>query len=186
MCHIFVARFKGSEIEKSERVFTVKQEMSMPNDKLNRRDFVKSAVGASAAVSLLGRAPAVSGDVLGANGNINVALIGVGGRGNDLLGWVMKTGEQPNTPATTRAGVFGCSPVFITQPSKSFPRPPTPIKATLMLPFAPSTLPDTAGARPRTFIAAPAATADFTKSRRFSLSFGILISCLSLKKRSIS
>jgi len=71
----------------------------MSNNKLNRRDFVKSAVAAGAAMNVLGRAPAVSGNVLGANGNINVALIGVGGRGNDLLGWVMKTGEQPNTPA---------------------------------------------------------------------------------------
>ena len=60
-------------------------------NKLNRRDFVKSAVGAGAAIKVFGRAPAVSGRVLGANGNINVALIGVGGRGNDLLEWVMKT-----------------------------------------------------------------------------------------------
>jgi predicted dehydrogenase len=67
--------------------------------KLNRRDFVKSAVGAGAALNVLGRAPMVLGDVRGANGHINVALIGVGGRGTDLLGWVMKTGEQPATPA---------------------------------------------------------------------------------------
>src|SRR6267143_3455940 len=67
--------------------------------KLNRREFVKSAVGAGAALNVLGRAPMVLGDVRGANGHINVALIGVGGRGADLLGWVMKTGEQPATPA---------------------------------------------------------------------------------------
>jgi predicted dehydrogenase len=71
--------------------------------KLNRRDFVKSAIGAGAAMKVFGRAPAVSGKVLGANGHINVALIGVGGRGSDLLGWVMKTGEQPNTPASVVA-----------------------------------------------------------------------------------
>lgn len=71
----------------------------MSDQKLNRRDFVKSAVAAGAAIGTLGRAPAVSGAVLGSNGNINVALIGVGGRGSDLLQWVMKTGEQPNTPA---------------------------------------------------------------------------------------
>jgi predicted dehydrogenase len=67
--------------------------------KLNRRDFVKSAIGAGAAMNILGRAPAVSGRVLGANGHINVALIGAGGRGSDLLGWVMRTGDQPTTPA---------------------------------------------------------------------------------------
>ena len=38
----------------------------------------------------------------GANGNINVALIGVGGRGNDLLDWVMKTGR-----ATKHSGQGG-------------------------------------------------------------------------------
>jgi predicted dehydrogenase len=68
-------------------------------NKLNRRDFVKSAVGAGAALKFFGRMPAVSGRVLGANGNINVALIGIGGRGYGLLEWVMKTGEQENTPA---------------------------------------------------------------------------------------
>ena len=42
-------------------------------NKLNRRDFVKSAVGAGAAMQAFGRAPAVSGSVMGANGHINVA-----------------------------------------------------------------------------------------------------------------
>jgi predicted dehydrogenase len=67
--------------------------------KLNRRDFVKSAIGAGAAMKLMGRAPDAFGNVRGANDHINIGLIGVGGRGTDLLGWVMKTGEQPNTPA---------------------------------------------------------------------------------------
>jgi predicted dehydrogenase len=67
--------------------------------KLNRRDFVKSAVGAGAAIRVLGRAPMVMGNVRGANDHISIGMIGVGGRGTDLLGWVMKTGEQPNTPA---------------------------------------------------------------------------------------
>jgi len=71
----------------------------MSKESLNRRDFVKSAIGAGVALKVFGRAPAVSGNVLGSNGNINVALIGVGGRGEGLLEWVMKTGEQPNTPA---------------------------------------------------------------------------------------
>jgi predicted dehydrogenase len=71
----------------------------MSNMRLNRRDFVKSAVGAGVAIKSLGRAPDVFGNVRGANDHINVAVIGVGGRGRDLLGWVMRTGEQPNTPA---------------------------------------------------------------------------------------
>jgi predicted dehydrogenase len=71
----------------------------MSKVKLNRRDFVKSAVGAGVALKALGRAPGVMGNVAGANDHINVAVIGVGGRGRDLLGWVMKTGEQPATPA---------------------------------------------------------------------------------------
>ena len=48
--------------------------------KLNRRDFVKSAIGAGAALNVLGRAPMVLGDVRGANGHINIGMIGVGGR----------------------------------------------------------------------------------------------------------
>ncbi|HEX8091063.1 MAG TPA: Gfo/Idh/MocA family oxidoreductase, partial [Blastocatellia bacterium] len=71
----------------------------MSKMKLNRRDFVKSAVGAGVALKALGGAPGVMGNVAGANDRINVAVIGVGGRGRDLLGWVMKTGEQPATQA---------------------------------------------------------------------------------------
>jgi len=67
--------------------------------KLNRRDFVKSAIGAGAAMKLMGRAPDAFSNVRGANDHINIGMIGVGGRGTDLLGWVMKTGEQPDTPA---------------------------------------------------------------------------------------
>ncbi|HKS39215.1 MAG TPA: Gfo/Idh/MocA family oxidoreductase [Blastocatellia bacterium] len=71
----------------------------MSDMKVNRRDFVKLAVGAGLAASTLTSARSVSGNVIGANGNINVGLIGVGGRGRGLLDWVMKTGEQPSTPA---------------------------------------------------------------------------------------
>src|SRR5262249_45117400 len=45
----------------------------------------------------------VKGKVLGANNQIHIGIIGVGGRGRDLLNWVMKTGEQPNTPAKVLA-----------------------------------------------------------------------------------
>jgi predicted dehydrogenase len=44
-------------------------------------------------------ARSVLGNVIGANGNINVGLIGVGGRGRGLLDWVTLAGQQPNTPA---------------------------------------------------------------------------------------
>jgi predicted dehydrogenase len=71
----------------------------MSKMKLNRRDFVKSAVGAGIALKTFGHARGVMGNTTSPNDHINVALIGVGGRGHDLLGWVMKTGEQPNTPA---------------------------------------------------------------------------------------
>src|SRR4030095_11629427 len=84
-------------------------------NKLNRRDFVKSALGASAAMNVLGRTPTVMGNVRGANEHINVALIGVGGRGNDLLEWVMKTGEQPTTPAK----VVAVSDVYVKRLNKA-------------------------------------------------------------------
>ena len=70
----------------------------MANDKLNRRDFVKSAVAAGAVATVLGK-PAISSRILGANDQINVAMIGVGGRGRDLLSWVRSTGAGPKTPA---------------------------------------------------------------------------------------
>jgi predicted dehydrogenase len=70
----------------------------MSDSKINRRDFVKTAVAAGAAIGALGRAPSVNGRVLGANDRINVGLVGVGGRGRGLLEWVMKTGEQPASP----------------------------------------------------------------------------------------
>jgi predicted dehydrogenase len=43
--------------------------------------------------------PAVRGRIIGANGRINVGVIGVGGRGRGLVEWAMRTGEQEKTPA---------------------------------------------------------------------------------------
>ncbi|HLG17262.1 MAG TPA: Gfo/Idh/MocA family oxidoreductase [Blastocatellia bacterium] len=71
----------------------------MPKDKLNRRDFVKSAVAAGAVAATLTSTRSVHARVLGANDRINVGLIGAGGRGSDLLKWVMDTGMKPDTPA---------------------------------------------------------------------------------------
>ncbi len=71
----------------------------MSDMKVNRRDFVKLTVGAGLAVSTLNSTRSVLGNVIGANGNINVGVIGVGGRGRGLLDWAMHTGQQPSTPA---------------------------------------------------------------------------------------
>jgi len=72
-------------------------------------------------MKVFGRAPAVSGKVLGANGNINVALIGVGGRGSDLLEMGDEDGEQPNTPRQGGRGL-GCLCEALEQSQK---RPPS-------------------------------------------------------------
>ena len=77
------------------------REKTMSDNRFNRRDFVKTAVGAGLAVSALG--PAVRGHILGSNDRINIGLIGVGGRGRSLLEWAMKTGQQETTPATVVA-----------------------------------------------------------------------------------
>ena len=71
----------------------------MSDNKVHRRDFVKSAVGAGVAITAFGRLGSVRGDVLGANGKINLGIIGVGGRGRSLLDWAMRTGAQEKTPA---------------------------------------------------------------------------------------
>src|SRR5690349_19159859 len=73
----------------------------MSDHKFNRRDFVKTAVGAGLAIGALG--PAARGRILGANDRINLGLIGAGGRGRDLLAWAIKTGQQETTPAAVVA-----------------------------------------------------------------------------------
>ncbi|HEU4391521.1 MAG TPA: Gfo/Idh/MocA family oxidoreductase [Blastocatellia bacterium] len=71
----------------------------MPDSKMKRRDFVKSAAGATAVLGALASTSSKGGGVLGANDRVNVGVIGVGGRGRALLDWVIKTGQMPNTPA---------------------------------------------------------------------------------------
>ena len=66
----------------------------MERVKVGRREFVKSAVGAGMALGVVGRAAPAQARILGANDRINVAVIGVGGRGAYLLRWVMETGGQ--------------------------------------------------------------------------------------------
>jgi predicted dehydrogenase len=71
----------------------------MAETRINRRDFVKSVAVAGVAAAALGRAGSAQGRVIGANDNINIGLIGAGGRGRDLLQWAMLTGKGPDTPA---------------------------------------------------------------------------------------
>ena len=51
----------------------------MSDSRINRRDFVKTAVAAGAALSALSRSASVNARVIGANDQINVGVIGVGG-----------------------------------------------------------------------------------------------------------
>lgn len=64
--------------------------------KVDRRDFVKTGVSASVAAGVLA---GTGTRVFGANDRINLAVIGVGGRGSHLLQWAMETGQKPGTPA---------------------------------------------------------------------------------------
>ncbi len=62
---------------------------------LNRRDFVRNAVGAGTALGLARplAAQAAQGRVAGANDRINLGIIGVGGRGSSLLRQFLRIGE---------------------------------------------------------------------------------------------
>jgi predicted dehydrogenase len=73
----------------------------MSESKVNRRDFVKTAVTAGAAFTILKDAASVYGTP--ANGQIQFGLIGSGGRGRDILKWAMDTGKEANTPARALA-----------------------------------------------------------------------------------
>ncbi|MDX1982538.1 MAG: Gfo/Idh/MocA family oxidoreductase [Bryobacteraceae bacterium] len=69
---------------------------------VNRRDFLKHAGGASAAIGAASQAfarPAakMSGRVIGANDRINVACIGSGGRGHYVTGVFHKLGAENNS-----------------------------------------------------------------------------------------
>jgi predicted dehydrogenase len=72
------------------------------NDSLNRRDFVKSAAGASATLGLTTKALAATsrklspGRVIGANDRINVGVIGAGGRGVHVASRFAAIGEKTN------------------------------------------------------------------------------------------
>ncbi|MDQ3650221.1 MAG: Gfo/Idh/MocA family oxidoreductase [Acidobacteriota bacterium] len=71
----------------------------MSNGKVDRRGFVKTAVGAGVGAGLLNSTRTVHGRILGANDRINLGVIGVGGRGTYLIKWAMDSGQKPTTPA---------------------------------------------------------------------------------------
>jgi predicted dehydrogenase len=66
-----------------------------PQTGVNRRDFVRSALAAGAATGLAPHmAAAQAADKPAASDRINVAVIGVGGRGTSLLGQLLNMGEE--------------------------------------------------------------------------------------------
>ena len=71
----------------------------MSGGKLGRRQFVKSAIGAGVALGAASPAVFAQEKVEGANDRLQLAVIGVGGRGRYLLRWVMETGGQMAPPA---------------------------------------------------------------------------------------
>ena len=73
----------------------------MSESNVNRRDFVKTAVGAGAALTILKNSRSVYGTP--ANGHIQFGLIGAGGRGSSILKWAIDTGKDEKTPAQALA-----------------------------------------------------------------------------------
>src|SRR5215468_10565408 len=73
----------------------------MSESKVNRRDFVKTAVGAGAVLTILKDSRSAYGTP--ANDQIQFGAIGVGGRGFSILNWAMTTGKDEKTPAKALA-----------------------------------------------------------------------------------
>jgi predicted dehydrogenase len=63
------------------------------SNKIARRRFVKAGLVAAGATAVYPRDAHTSTRVLGANDRINIGMIGVGGRGSDLIRWVMDVGK---------------------------------------------------------------------------------------------
>jgi len=69
----------------------------MTDDRVfNRREFVKTAVGAGVAIGVLGTVRPAHSRVIGANDRINLGIIGVGGRGNYLAREFSSLAEKQN------------------------------------------------------------------------------------------
>jgi len=65
------------------------------SDKLKRREFMKQSVTAAGASVVLANRN-VHAQVVGSNDRINIGMIGVGGRGTDLLRWVQEIAKAKN------------------------------------------------------------------------------------------
>ena len=79
----------------------------MNHDKsVSRRSFVKTTVGAGVALSALGRVRPAKARIVGANDRINLAVIGVGGRGNGLARSFAELSESQNLQITTVCDVY--------------------------------------------------------------------------------
>src|SRR5689334_14999556 len=72
---------------------------------VNRRDFVKSATGIAAGMGFAGRALSAQ-RVIGANDRINVASIGVGGRGTWDTEVFAKVGKEANAQIVAVCDVY--------------------------------------------------------------------------------
>ena len=63
------------------------------SEKIARREFVKRSMTAAGAGVVLSRGN-VHARVLGSNDRINLGVIGVCGRGTDVMKWAMETGKK--------------------------------------------------------------------------------------------
>ncbi len=73
---------------------------------LNRREIVKTAVGAGTTLGLLGQPRPAQARVLGANDRISLAVIGVGGRGNSLARSFAALKDKQNAQIVTVCDVY--------------------------------------------------------------------------------
>ena len=65
------------------------------SEKIERREFIKRGATAAGAGAVIAHR-SVHARVLGANDRINLGVIGVGGRGTDIMRWAMETGQKHN------------------------------------------------------------------------------------------
>src|SRR6058998_2011288 len=82
--------------------------------KLNRRDFVRTAVGAGVVLSAAVTKLSSKSRVIGANDRINTGVIGVGGRGSGLLREALRMQE-----ATQNVQVLAVSDVYTKRKNKA-------------------------------------------------------------------
>jgi len=73
---------------------------------VNRRELIKTAVGAGAAFGMVGKMQSAGARIIGANDRINLAIIGVGGRGNSLARDFSNLKEKENLQISTVCDVY--------------------------------------------------------------------------------